>query len=719
MPARKGMPDAELLAIIEQEARQAIGADDQTAQERAKMLSAYMGEAKYDLAPPAIEGRSKVVSKDLMDTVEWAMPSLMKVFAGSDDVIKFEPETQHDEQAVKDATDYVSYLFWRKNPGFRILHDAIKNALIQRQAIVKVYCDEKWDEREEHYAGLTETDLQALSSDPEVEITAVESGDPAVDPATGQPVPLVDATVRRRKRLRQKRVEGVPPEELRFNKSARSIEEARFVQQRTQTAVSDLRSLGYDEAKINRLPSEGSDKQAEWQQTERGRYDNSLSDAAQARLDDALREVELCTTFIRVDFDGDGIAEFRRVVHAGGVIFENEVTDDHDFALFCPILMPFKAVGLGLWDLLEDLQRIRTVLTRQMLDNAYLANNPRTAVVDGMVNLDDLLNPRVGGVVRMKTLEAMRTESVPFIGGQALTMLDHFGQVRDKRSGVTEFNQGLGADSLSKTQIGSEGAVEMMAQAMQRIELIARVLAETGIARVWQLLLKKSTQYADREEQVKVNGRWLTVNPREWKDRYDTAVNVGLGTADKRQQVQNLTLIGQAQREAAPLGLAGPKQIYNTLTKLTEAMGYRESEQFFIAPKSDEMPPPPDPNAGQAQLEQIKGEVQVHVAQVKAQSDMQVEQVRQEFQARQAQHLNELEAERDHAKMQNEMALAQFKAQQDKELAMFEAQLRHDEAIEVARINAEAKIASAKTMGAKDASTADADVGYQEAHEQQ
>jgi hypothetical protein len=711
------MAESELLAVIEQEARQAIGADDITAQERAKMLSAYMGEAKHDLAPPEIEGRSRVVSKDLMDTVEWAMPSLMKLFAGSDDVIKFEPETQKDEQAVQDATDYVSYLFWRKNPGFRTLHDAIKNALIQRQAVVKVYCDETWDEREEHYEGLTGLDLQALQGDPAVEIVAQSEMGMAADPANPQPQPLYAVTARRRENRKQERVVGVPPEELRFNKSARTIEEARFVQHRTPKSISDLRSLGYPEDKIKRLPSDTTDRQYEAQHAERGRYDNSLSDAAQARLDEALREVELCTTHIKVDYDGDGVAEFRRVVHAGGVVFENEVTDDHDYALFCPILMPFKAVGLGLWDLCEDLQRIRTVLTRQLLDNAYLANNPRTAVVSGKVNLDDLLNPRVGGIVRMDSLEAMRTEAVPFIGGQALTLLDHFGQARDKRTGVTEFNQGLGADSLSKTEVGSEGAQAMMDAAMQRIELIARVLAETGVARVWQLLLKKATQYADREQEAKVNGRWLRVNPREWKDRYVTVVNVGLGTANKRQQVQNLTLIGQAQREAAQIGLCGPQQIYTTLTKLCEAMGYRESDQFFIAPQSNDMPQPPDPNAGQAQLEQIKGEVQVHVAEVKAQSDMQVEQVRQSFQAQQAQHLNELEAERDHAKMQNEMALAQFKAEQDKELAMFEAQLRHDEAIEVARINAEAKIASAKTVGAKDNSTADSDVAYQEGRE--
>ncbi len=710
------MSEDELLAIIDQEARQAIGADDQIVQDRAKMLSAYMGEAKYELAPPEVEGRSKIVSKDLMDTVEWIMPSLMKMFASSDDVIKFEPETEHDEQAVRDASDYVAYLFWRKNAGFRTLHDAIKNALIQRQAVVKVFCDESWDEREERYHGLTAMDLDALKGDPEIELVSkTESGREAGDPAqmqqgmAPQMEPMFDVVVKRKTKKRQMTVVGVPPEEMRFNKAARTIEEARFVQQRTMKTISDLRSLGYPDDELNRLPS--GDGEATYGPTQRGEYDYTLSDAAMARLDDALREIELCESFIKVDYDGDGIAEYRRVVHAGQVIFENEVTDEHPYALACPILMPYKAVGLGMWDLCEDLQRIRSFLTRAMLDNAGAANAPRTVVVDGQVNLDDLLNHRIGGIVRVKTLDAVRTELTPFIGAQALTLLDHFGQVRDKRTGVTEFNQGLGADSLSKTEVGSEGAQAMMDSAMQRVELLARVFGETFLARIWQLLLKGSVQYTDHEQQVKVNGRWLRVNPREWKDKYETTVSVGTGTASKQMQIQNLHGILTMQQEAGQYGLCGPQQAYVALTRMVEAMGYRDSDQFFTKPDPNWRPP--DPNAHVIALEQAKGQVQMQVAQVNAQADVQKEQAKQQFMAQNTQHQNELEAQREQLKLSNDIELAKFKEQSAAQLDHAKAVMAQQTAIAVARINAEAKIASAKTMGAKDASTADASENYE------
>ncbi|HEU4636059.1 MAG TPA: hypothetical protein VFS41_07775 [Edaphobacter sp.] len=708
------MTDQDLLAIIEMESRQAIGTSDITAQQRAKMLAYYMGEAKFELAPPEIEGRSQVVSKDMADTVEWMMPSLMHLFAGSDDVVTFQPEIEGDEQKVKDATDYVSYLFWRRNPGFRVLHDAIKNALLQRQALVKVYCDEAWDERIERYDGISGFDLEILSEDPSIEIVeANPAGEQMMPQDGGYAVDQsYNVVAKRKEKKRHKRVIGVPPEEMRFNKAARTIEEARFIQQRSMKSLSDLISMGYDRATVLRVPTENSDRQYTFEMAERGYYDNSVTDYATARMDESMREVELCETYIKVDWDDDGVAEYRRVVHAGRIVFENDITDDHPFALFTPILMPYKAVGLGMWDLCEDLQRIRTALTRQMLDNAYFANNPRQRVVENQVNMDDLLNPRPGGIVRVSSVGMVEVDTIPFIGGQALTMLDHFGQVRDQRTGVVSGGTSLNPEALQKTDIGSEGAQQMMDAAAMRIELIARVFAETGLSRVWQLLLKLAVQYADRDEQVKVNGRWLRVNPREWADRYETAVNVGTGTTNKRQKLQNAMTLLQVQREAAPEGLATPENVFEALSLMVEAMGYRDANRFFTSPQN--AAPKQEGPPIELQLEQMKQQGAQQLAQVKAQADIEVERMKQQYQAEDAQLQKQLEAERDRQKLEADMALAQFKAEKDAELQAYKAELQRDQAIEVARINAEAKILSAKTMGAKDASTADEDANEQE-----
>lgn len=293
-----------MLAIIEQEAASAIGADNQSTSDRGKMLSYYMGEAKHELSPPDVEGRSRVVSKDTMDTIEWIMPSLMRMFASSDDVVRFQPEDQEDEQAVSDATEYCGYLFFRKNPGFRTLHDAIKNCLIQRQAAIKVYCDESSEVREERYNGVSMMEVEAIQLDPDVEVTELEQTDE--DAFT--------VVARRKTAKKHHKVVGVPPEELRFNKDATCIEDARFVQHRSKKTLSDLISLGYDRAKLRSIPMDENSN-------EREEYDTDLSDAEAARRDEALREIELCETYIKVDVDGDGIAEFRKVIHAGKVVF--------------------------------------------------------------------------------------------------------------------------------------------------------------------------------------------------------------------------------------------------------------------------------------------------------------------------------------------------------------------------------------------------------------
>ncbi len=701
------MREDELLAILKIESDNALGAEDETSQQRSKMLSYYMGEAKHELSPPAIDGRSQVVSKDLMDTVEWMMPSLMSMFASSDDAIKFQPESEQEEPAVKDASNYVAYLFWRKNPGFRVLHDAIKNALIQRVSYVEVYCDETWDEREERYEALSGMDAQLLEQDPDVEIVEIEPYG-MVEAAPEQQAQGIQVdmaytiTAKRKEKRKFKRVAGVPPEEMRFSKDATTIESARFVEKRTTKTASDLISLGYPKAKVESLPSDDEDPDSAYEEAQRRDYDNSYTDYVSPRTDPAMREVLLCTSYVKVDFDGDGVAEYRRVVHSSGVIFENTVVDDHPFAQFTPLLMPYKAVGLGMWDLCEDLMRIRTVLTRQMLDNAYLTNMPQRVVAEGKVHLDDLLNPRPNGIIRVKDgypiEQAIRTENTQFIGPQALTMLDHFGQVRDKRTGVTEFNQGLGADSLSKTAIGSEGASEMMAAAMQRVELIARVFAETGLARVWQLLLKLAVQYTDRSEQIEVNGQWLTINPREWRNKYETVVSIGTGTTNRRQKVVNLQTILAMQKEAGEFDLATPENAYAALSAMVEAMGWRNSDAFFTNPAN--APPKPDPGPPpEVLLEQVKQQGQQQLAQVKAQADIEVARMEQEYQAQESDRSKQLEAERDRQQSEQTIQIEQIKAENQAaieqmkiEAELEKARIQQETAIAVARINAEAKM---------------------------
>lgn len=548
------------------------------------------------------------------------------------------------------------------------------------------------------------------------------------------PQPTFNVTAKRKEKQHNIVVEGVPPEEVWFSKDSRDIEKLRCVGQNTERTVSDLISMGYDRDKVAEIPTGDDEGDTYGEKQERESYDGSFTISGDTDTPDpSQRIVTLQLVYIRVDADGDGIAEYRRIVKAGTVIFENEIVDDHEFALCCPNLMPYKLIGLSMWDLTEDIQRIKTAVTRQYLDNLYLANNPQKIVVAGQVNLDDLLNPRPGGIIRADNPDAVRELTTTDIGPNAQAGINYFDSVRDNRTGIKQFSQGLVGEELSKSQIGSEGVATLQDQADQRLELIARVIAETFISRIYRLLLKNATQYQDREAQIKVNGNWMAVDPRAWKNNYSMSVSIGIGTSSKAKQIQNAMMLLQIQQQAAQYDLVQPQNAYSSLEDLLAAMGKKDVGRYFTAPgEGPQQQDKPDPALlkiqADSQAKQAEMQQQGQLQQQKQQGDVEVERMKQQFQAQQSQQETQLEAQRNQLQSQSDLALAREKAQIEATLTMQKAQMsmesaeriemmKLESAERIARINAEAKILSAKTMGAKDPSTADADADYQEARE--
>lgn len=661
------MTDSDLCALIDKQSRQAIGADDLTAEHRSTAMEFYLGEAKGELAPPDTPGRSKVVSKDLMDTVEWAMPSLMDIFASSDDIIRFEPDGPEDEQACADATNYVGYLIHRKNEdGFITLHDAIKSALMMRAGWGKAYVCKYQEEREERYEGLSLAEVQALATDPEIEIVAQVEEGPIEQAGMVEGLPpeamvSYGVLVKRKSERVEFKNEGVPGDEIRVAKDTRVLSECRFIEHRREVTLSYLREQGYDEKLIDSLATDDGDNETEVQ----SRHDYDGSDPSGDESTDASqKKVELSESYLQVDTNGDGKSEYRRVVKANAVIFENETADDHPFWLMTPILMPYKVIGLGFYDLVWDLQWIKTALTRQVLDNVYLSNNPRTEVVVGQVDLDDVLTPRPGGLIRVKAPGQMREVAVPFVAGPGMEMIGLIDQVRDTRTGVTEMNSAVNAESLAKGSVGSEGVQALMNAGAQRLRLIARVLAETGFKRMYYLMLKNVAQHQDRAQQVKINGRWLNIDPREWKNKYNMSVSVGVGTFGRQQQIANLGLIGEVQEKVAPFGLATATNVYQTATRMVEAMGYRDADQFFTAPQEGQQPQQSqgDPTAeALVEAEKVKAQASLQKAQMDNQTRLLVEREKIASQERVAM----FEAQQKFALAQQSAAAAANRPQQE------------------------------------------------------
>jgi hypothetical protein len=341
-----------------------------------------------------------------------------------------------------------------------------------------------------------------------------------------------------------------------------------------------------------------------------------------------MQTVEVYECYIKIDEDEDGIAELRRIVYCGSEILEDDECDHIPFHAICPIPVPHKFFGQSLADRAMDIQLIKSTVTRQMLDNLYLTNNARVGAVDGQVNLDDLLNATPGGVIRMKSVNAIQPIEVPAVTAQAFPMLEYMDQVQAKRTGVSDSQQGLDPDVLNN--VSATAVAAMMKSNSGKLELIARVFAETGVKSLFKGILHLMTKYQNKPKIVRMRGKYAEFDPRTWANEYDVSVNVGLGSGDREQKLAMLQMILSKQEQiiqqygpANPLVSVG--QYRNTLAKFIEAAGFKDSTEFMneITPEVDaalSQPQPPAPDA-QAEVAQMLAQVEREKTQAKAQID--------------------------------------------------------------------------------------------------
>ena len=610
------MDDAELQSIIQAELVDSVSfIDNDLSPARARAIEYYRGEPFGNEE----EGRSQVVSTDVRDTINGIMPSLMRVFFGSSKVVEFVPRGPEDIASAEQATDYINYIFQSDNNGFLVLHSAFKDALRGALGIVKFCWEEKTKIKTEHYTGLDETSLTLLLDQPDVVGSAIGSEDdpsfqPPVDPMTGQPMldpmtgqpytapQIYSVELKREMRDGRVRVEAVPPEEFLIDRRATGIHDATIVAHRRMMTVSDLVALGYNKDEV--------EEQA-------GVFELDTNDEYLARNPYAQaygpggtqddKRVLYVEAYIPIDYDKDGIAELRKIctIGHGYKVVMNEPCSHRPFALFCPDPEPHALIGLSIFDMTADLQRIKSAVMRNMLDSLSLAIHPRVGVVEGQVNMDDVLNTEVGGVIRQRAPGMVQPFSVPFVGQAAFPMLGYLDEVRETRTGMSKAAMGLDAGALQSTTRAAVAATVSAAQ--QHLELIARIFAETGMRALFKGILKLVTENQDRPRVVRLRNQWVPIDPRGWQAEMDVEINVALGGGTEEQRVATLTAISQKQEQILQtLGpqnpLVTPVQYYNTLTKLVEASGFKNAADFFTNPAMVQQPPPPPPPPDPAQI---------------------------------------------------------------------------------------------------------------------
>lgn len=616
------MTDDELRSAVDHEVSEsAAWTGSALAGERERNLAYYLGQPLGN----EVAGRSQVVSWDVFEVVESALPDLLEPFFAGDDIAEFEPVEPGDEAYSEQVTDVVNHLIKKKNPGFLIFNTWIKDGFLSKIGIVRSWWDATSKTKKATYKGLTEQQLVKMVNDPRITIVthdATPDPDDEAQRAQAQqqlaslppeqqqqvaamlaqpPQMLHDIDVVIDSGPRGVRIENVEPSSFILSRHAKKMEDVTAIGELRQYTRSDLVGMGFDRARVEQL----SDYQA-------AHADFAIDPDRLMQADHgegANQQLTLFFGFVKVDFDGDGIAEWRRVFMAGNDILENEEVEDHEYSIWSPILLPHRIIGMALADPVVSIQDTKTALTRQYLDSLYLANNPRTWVVPSQVNLDDLLSNRIGGVVRMNAPNMAGPFQTTLVANESLQGIELANNMREERIGISRLNQGLDADSLNKTATGAQIA---NTRDQKRALMMLRVFAETGCKDLCKRLLRLTCEYQDKPATIRLRNKWVEYDPRGWSAEMDVNINVGLGSGDKSQTIQFLGMMGAYFQQAATVGVVKPENVYNLGKMLLKAGNIQGGEAKLLSdPSTQEQAPP------QKSPEQILAEAQVEAERIK------------------------------------------------------------------------------------------------------
>ena len=630
------MDDTELQGIVAGELEDAVSyIDADVSPIRAKGTEYYRGDPFGNEE----DGRSQVVAMEVRDTVSAMLPSLMRVFFSSENVVEFAPRGPEDTKLAQQATDYCNYIYQNDNSGFLTTYAIFKDALVRKCGIAKFWWEDEEKVRIEEYTGLDDQTLEMLMQEPGGEVKIITSyPDPAideaqlttVDPTTGQPMvmpaPMIhDVQIKRITKDGRIRIMAVPPEELLLDRRARSFEDSTIIAHRQMATVADLIAMGYDQDEIEEnLSSTDLDSNDEYLARQPLSTTFGTSDAANPMM----QRVLYIEAYSRVDYDGDGIAELRKVCCMGGgyKVVRNLPASYIPFADFpCdpePHTSPLEAMSI--FDITRDLQEIKSEILRNTLDSLAQSIHPRTAVVEGQVNIDDVLNNETGAIIRMRAPGMVQPLTTPFVGQAAFPMMEYMDQIKEDRTGMSKAAMGLNADAL---QSSTKAAVNATINASQgRIELTARILAE-GMKKLFKGILFLATTHQDKARMVRMRNEWVSIDPRFWDTSMDANINIALGNGDTNEKLQALMMIMAKQEQILQqLGptnpLVTPQQFSNTLRKIVELSGFKDSTSFFQNIPADYVPPPPQQKPSpeevlaQVQAESIKADIQKKAAEL-------------------------------------------------------------------------------------------------------
>ncbi len=607
-------------ALTEEEVKQALsreiedsfgGLGSKIEEQRRLSIRYYQGKP----IGTEIKGRSQVVSLDVLESIQWAMPSLMRMFTGGTRVVRFTPrptnnpeETAKREQDAKDATEYINHIFEQQLDGYALMYDWMFTALLEKNGIAKAWWEERRYPEVQHFTGMTEEEVMSKLDEPDTDAISMDESSETID---GQELKVFDLVVRKWTIEKGIRAAAIPPEEFQIaRRTIKLNDETMFSAHIKRVTVSELVSMGFPFDQIAELHSDDTPEYAQ-ARVERLSEDETAPTTYQSRNDAASRELWVTEAWIRIDEDGDGYSELRRILAVGHnalTILEDEEVAFNPFSSICPIPMAHKFFGNSLADLVMDIQAIRTTLLRQILDHIYLSVNPRLQVVEGKVEYEDLMSVTPGGLVRVQDLESIAGLELPPLPREAGELFAKFEEIRGNRTGVIAHGTEIDASAINTT---ATGLGQLMAEKAQKLEMIGRIFAQTGFRDFFGKLLRITVENNSKEEQFYVNGRWLTIDPARWDKGMNCEIQVGLGAGAAVERIASIEKLMAIQKQVIEGGgygqLVTKQNIYHAAAALTDACGFKHTDLFFTDPEGKPDPPEkPNPEIEKIRLEAMK-----------------------------------------------------------------------------------------------------------------
>ena len=603
--------------------------------ERAESTEYYLGDSPEGTSSL----QSEFISTDVRESILFMLPSIMRTFFGTKKVVEFVPKGPEDIQLAEQQTDYINYIIQQKNNGFKVLYDAFKDALVRKTGFVKVFWDDSIVATTHEYTNLDPQSYQALIIDKDVEIVeesiTMESMT-VIDPMSGeevtQEIPAsYDLTIRRLKEKNQVCIEAIPPEEVLLSRHARDLESSSYVAHRMIKSVSDLVAMGYDQDEVEQHAGYGGsavDPEAYEEIEARNPFDNMVYPN---RGDSGGKDVLYVEHYLFYDYDGDGIDERVRVCTIGnGIHVVNvEPWDELPICMFCPDPEPHTAIGSCPADYLKPIQAAKSQIMRDTLDSLGHSIFPRMGIVEGQVNIDDVLNTDIGQPIRMRAPGMVQPFAVPFVGKEAFPVLGYLDEAKENRTGVSKASAGLNADALQSST--SQAVSATMSGAQGRVELICRHFAEGGLKDMFKIVNNLVIKHQNSQDVYRLNNKFVPVDPRYWDNDKDIVVNVAISKSSDQEKFSVLQNVAQKQEQI--MQLLGPQnplvslqQYANTLTKMIEMAGFKDSSSF-INTEVPPMPPQqqedskPSPEEMLAQAEMQKAQVTAQKAMIDAETD--------------------------------------------------------------------------------------------------